>query len=115
MLNIRTALAVSSLFLVGFVQSGFLDITDITVTAKEIDNDANKNTKEIAIENGFAFEEYTVVTEDGYILGLHRIPGKLGEAQKKKPVVLLQHGLEGDSTQWVINSADKAPAFNLVN
>jgi pimeloyl-ACP methyl ester carboxylesterase len=28
-------------------------------------------------ENGWDFEEHTVTTEDGYILTLHRIPGKL--------------------------------------
>lgn len=81
------------------------------------DNDAWKSLKEIANENGFDHDEYTVTTSDGYILTLYRIPGFLNETKPyaKKPVVLLQHGLDGDATHWAINSADKAPAFNLVS
>jgi predicted alpha/beta-fold hydrolase len=82
-----------------------------------VDNDAWKTMKEIANENGFAHEEYKVTTSDGYILTLFRIPAFLNETQpySKKPVVLLQHGLAADSMEWVINSPDKAPAFNLVS
>lgn len=31
-------------------------------------------------ENGFASESYTVISEDGYVYQLYRIPGKAGEA-----------------------------------
>ena len=82
--------------------------------ASEADNDMNKSFREICVENKFSVEEYTVVTEDGYVLGLHRIPGVLGEKNIKKPVVLLVHGMDGDSFQWILNSPDKAPAFDLV-
>jgi Partial alpha/beta-hydrolase lipase region len=54
-----------------------------------LDNDVNKSLKEIIMENGFSYEEYTLVTKDKYILTLHRIPGKIGEPESKKPVVLL--------------------------
>ena len=54
------------------------------------DNDAFKSMKEICNENGFALEEYSVTTSDGYILTLYRIPGNLSETlPTKKPVVLL--------------------------
>ncbi len=33
----------------------------------------------------------------------------------KKSAVLLSHGLTGDSSQWVINSPDRASAFNLAD
>ncbi len=78
------------------------------------DNDLNKDFREICVENKFAFEEYTVTTEDGYILTLYRIPGMLREPYKKKPAVLLQHGMDADAFQWILHSADKAPAFDLV-
>jgi len=60
----------------------------------ELSTDAFKILEFIANENGFACEKYQVTTEDGYILGLFRIPGKLGEKDNKlgdtnKPVVLL--------------------------
>jgi hypothetical protein len=42
-----------------------------------------------------------VVTGDGYILTLHRIPNSKGVADK--PPVLLQHGLLCSSADWVIS------------
>ena len=63
-------------------------------------------------------EHYQVVTEDGYILALYRIPGNLTETPEesqalKKPPVLLQHGLEADMMQWVTQWPDVAHAFVL--
>lgn len=82
-----------------------------------IDNDANKSVKEIVEENGWVYEEYDVVTDDGYILTIYRIPGSHSESlpYKKKPVVLLQHGLESDASQWVINTPELSSAFNLAS
>ena len=40
---------------------------------------------------------------------MHRIPATKANA----PVILLQHGIEDCSVQWVINSANLAPAFQL--
>jgi len=55
------------------------------------------------------------VTKDGYILGIYRLPGMLGEAPtNQRPPVLLQHGLESDMMQWVYNLPEIAPAFVLV-
>ena len=71
-------------------------------------DDRKHNVKQIVEENGFTFEEHQVTTEDGYILTLHRIPGKKGA-----PAVILQHGIEDCSIQWVINSPELAPAFTL--
>ena len=39
---------------------------------------------------------------------MHRIPGNEGA-----PAVLLQHGIEDCSVQWVINTPETAPAFVL--
>jgi len=36
-----------------------------------------------------------------------------GTESQRKPVVLLQHGIEDSSTEWVINSPDKSWAFIL--
>jgi len=72
----------------------------------EAEDDRHKTIGQIITENGFEFEEHYVVTEDGYELTMHRI-------KSDGPPVLLQHGLLDCSTQWVINSADKAPAFKF--
>ena len=77
-------------------------------------DDRYHNISQIAEENGFIFEEYEVVTEDGYILMLHRIRENTTSSDSdQKPIVLLQHGIEDASIQWVINDVDKAPAFML--
>lgn len=78
-------------------------------------DDTNHNISEICQENGFDFKGYQVTTEDGYILALDRILpfGKKVGDDFEAPVVLLQHGIEDSSIQWVINSADKAIAFQL--
>ena len=60
-------------------------------------------------------ETHTVLTEDGYILGLVRIPGtKLGERPKTMngPPVLLQHGIIDSSDAWIVHD-DLSPAFVL--
>ena len=38
-----------------------------------------KTMSEVCLENGFASENYTITTEDGYILDLYRIPGQDSE------------------------------------
>jgi lysosomal acid lipase/cholesteryl ester hydrolase len=76
-------------------------------------SDGQRTFQEICAENGFAYEEHTVVTEDGYILSVYRIPGKLGEAPPEvaKPPVYMQHGLLDSAYAWIMNYADVAPAF----
>jgi lysosomal acid lipase/cholesteryl ester hydrolase len=52
-------------------------------------------------------EEHVVLTKDGYLLGIHRIPGPKGEPRPApgsstgKPVVYLHHGLLMNSEVWV--------------
>ena len=60
-------------------QSELIDWTNYE-SDPALDNDINKSLKEIVQENGYAYEEYTIVTKDSYVLTLHRIPGRLGEA-----------------------------------
>ena len=50
-------------------------------------------------------------TKDGFQLTLHRIRHR--NKYLKAPPVLLQHGVEDSSYQWITNSPDKAPAFVL--
>lgn len=79
--------------------------------------DAHKTFQQIALENGYAVESYSVVTEDGYVSQIYRIPGTILEIGQKveKPAVLMMHGLLCDMHFWVANDADLAPPFTLVD
>jgi len=61
---------------------------------------------------GYKAEVYEVITEDGYILPLYRIPqGKTENSTSPKPVVYLQHVLENSAADWVINLPSESAAF----
>jgi len=58
--------------------------------------------------------EYKVVTSDGYILGLFRIPhGK--NTDKVGPPVLLFHGLLDSSFTWILNYPTQSLAYMLAD
>lgn len=56
---------------------------------------------------GYPVEVYNVTTSDGYIVQMHRIPnginGSAATNAANRPVIFLQHGLEDDSSVWVMN------------
>lgn len=67
-----------------------------------------KDFGELAALYGYAHEEHVVLTKDGYVLTLHRIPRRKGEdsirqpdADVKKPAVYLHHGLLMNSEVWI--------------
>lgn len=53
--------------------------TSFAMKAAAFDADFNKSLTELCQENGFMSEQYTLVTEDGYILSIYRIPGKFND------------------------------------
>ncbi|XP_057340665.1 lipase 1-like [Microplitis mediator] len=60
--------------------------------------------------DGYHGETHNVTTEDGFILDLYRIPGKLNA-----PPVLLMHGLLCDSALWIILGREKSLAYLLAD
>jgi lysosomal acid lipase/cholesteryl ester hydrolase len=69
----------------------------------------------------YTYEEHVVLTKDGYLLGLHRLPSRKGEQKKSpgtstgKPVVYLHHGLLMNSEIWVcLTDPSRALPFVLV-
>eukprot|EP00092_Neocalanus_flemingeri_P040675 GFUD01044286.1.p1 GENE.GFUD01044286.1~~GFUD01044286.1.p1 ORF type:complete len:433 (+),score=113.78 GFUD01044286.1:321-1619(+) len=78
------------------------------------DHEHSKPTDEMIIDAGYPSETHTVVTDDGYILTLHRIPHDVGGTYNRtRPVVFLQHGLLSSSADWVVTGPGKALAFLL--
>ncbi|KAI7782431.1 triacylglycerol lipase [Diaporthe eres] len=73
---------------------------------------------------GYTAEEHVVQTDDGYLLGLHRLAWKRGEEDTKvnsgpnsvqKRVIYLHHGLLMNSEVWVcLTDAQKVLPFVLV-
>jgi len=73
-----------------------------------VDADANRTMCEIITSKGYPCEEHYVTTQDGYILGVFRMPNK-------GPPVFLQHGLEDSSFTWVLNYPDQSLSYILYN
>ena len=65
--------------------------------------DFDFNPRQMIEYRGFKYEEHHVVTEDCYVLEMHRLVHPFDRTPNKPPV-LLQHGLEESSTTWIINS-----------
>ena len=71
------------------------------------DPDSDVTVEQLVHSRGFALEIHSVVTEDGYMLSIHRLVPKSYSAKNytttRKPVIV-QHGLFGASTDFLINS-----------
>ena len=65
---------------------------------------------------GYPFEEHLVTTEDGYILGMHRIPhGKNDRGKSSKPTVFLAHALTCNSGEYVFGPPEKSLGYLLAD
>ncbi|GMS77953.1 hypothetical protein PENTCL1PPCAC_128 [Pristionchus entomophagus] len=67
---------------------------------------------------GYPAESYDVISEDGYILDLFRIPhGRHSEANATchRPVVLMVHGQAASATEYFLNPPESSPAFILAD
>ncbi|XP_059483957.1 uncharacterized protein LOC132201648 [Neocloeon triangulifer] len=71
------------------------------------DIDMDLTTPQMIRRRGYPAESHSVKTEDGYILGLHRIPNP------GKPPILLQHGIVSSSAVWVLTGPEKSLAYIL--
>ncbi|GMH38353.1 hypothetical protein BSKO_06237 [Bryopsis sp. KO-2023] len=66
----------------------------------------SSNANRFISESGYPLEDHDVLTEDGYILTLHRLP-----RPKSKDAVFFQHGILDTSMSWCANGVAGSLAF----
>uniref|UniRef100_A0A8D8XCX3 Lipase 1 n=1 Tax=Cacopsylla melanoneura TaxID=428564 RepID=A0A8D8XCX3_9HEMI len=89
---------------------------DVTTPKDDGVADEYKITPKIIRRYGYPVEYHQVTTEDGYILGLYRIPhGKDRKADPQKKPVFLQHGLFLSSACFVLAGPNISKAFLLAD
>jgi len=87
-----------------------------SVSLAEYDPDQDLDTLGLARSKGYPAEKHEVITEDGYIITIHRVPHGRGQTSNgSRPVVYLQHGLLSSSASWVVNFPDQSPGFLLAD
>ena len=62
-------------------------------------------------KEGYPAETHQVITDDGYILRMHRIPHGRERSPKsgaERPAVYIQHGLTSSSADWLVAGPKKA-------
>ena len=81
---------------------------------KKHDPDCDLNITQLIQSKGYPCEEHKVITKDGYILGVFRIPYGRNSSKPGRPV-LLQHGLLDAAVTWVMNFPDQSLGFMLAD
>ncbi|XP_014243861.1 lipase 3-like [Cimex lectularius] len=102
--------------LITFVTTNFLPVLGIPTV---IDSNAYVPedftlTDTLIKQNGYGYELHKVVTEDGYVLSLHRILPPNGTDPGNRMPVLLQHGVLASSDSWLVGP-NSGLAFLLVD
>jgi len=89
-------------------------MSDISILADK-DKEVDMNAAQTASRWDYPVETHYAITDDGYILTLLRLPKKrFGYEEvpaEKRPVVFIQHGLDGSAYDFVANLPNQSPAY----
>lgn len=106
-MDLRNSAFIHTIFIFLCVGSAYNRTRKITAVE---DNDLSApiffDSKQFITTNGYPLEIHSVVTEDGYIVNLFRIP-------RKGHPVLLVHGIGDSSDSWLILGPTNSLAFQL--
>ena len=91
-----------------------LSLNVLFIECNKHDPDCDYNITQIIQTKGYPCEEHKVITPDGYILGVFRIPHGRNSTTSGRPV-LLQHGLLDASVTWVMNFPEQSLGFILAD
>ncbi len=90
-------------------------MTDVVSPLYPLPEAYNWTLAEQVINRGFTFEEHKAITEDGFILTLYRVPGRLGDSTTGKQPVYMQHGLIDDGGTWFFSDETLDLSLELVD
>ncbi|XP_049878411.1 lipase 3-like [Pectinophora gossypiella] len=95
--------------------SNAITSTELMYKCSDDDPMIHMTTPQLLALNGYRAESHTILTDDGYLLTVHRIPfhNQTGVKEDPRRTVLLHHGLLGSSADWVIPGPGKGLAYIL--
>ncbi|EDS36646.1 lysosomal acid lipase [Culex quinquefasciatus] len=94
------------------VASGGSELEENLVEGWFNDEDTELLVPELITKYGYKVEGHTMITEDGYVLKMFRIPPKRQSMLKRKPVLLV-HGVLASSADYVISGPNSSLAYLL--
>ncbi|CAG9562617.1 unnamed protein product [Danaus chrysippus] len=75
--------------------------------------DADLNITRLVTKYGYNIEQHKVITEDGYVLTVYRIPPRIN--LKRNIPIFLMHGLLDSSDAWILQGPKYALAYILAD